>query len=355
MERYTFAGGSAEAGRAQGALDPEYARRELEKRLRQPQNFEDSYFRENMAFMRREFPELVAQMEAYGDAAGIENFDHTYLLHVYFTAPDLDGCSALGIILKDDGPAMLRTYDTSSAGRVEDFVKDKILMRLPDSMPRGLVGIGERFGTTVGTAINDASLLIGSASGHRKFNPGANPEHVNLYFTAHLLAQYCSDCDDVRHFLRQYRISGIKGLTGVAVDADGDMVGFELESENIALREPENGMVIETNHWQDPDLQRASREADPDWWSSASYYNSQNRIQYMARHRDAFESMRTVDELTDFSFDVHAPGRILQSPETSIGNWHTTHGILMTSRDRKLRVHRYPLEKGQFTEMAYGE
>ena len=355
MEKYTFRGGPVEAGRAQGALDPEYARRELEKRLRQPQNFDDSYFRENMAFMRREFPELVTQMEAYGDAAGIENFDHTYLLHVYFTAAELDGCSALGITLKDDGPAMLRTYDTSSAGRVEDFVKDKILMRLPDSRPRGLVGVGERFGTTVGTAINDAGLLVGCASGHRKFNPGANPEHVNLYFTTHLIAQYCANCDDVRHFLRQYRISGIKGLTGVAVDADGDMVGFELESENIALREPENGMVIETNHWQDPELQKPSREADPDWWAGTSYYNSQNRIQYMACHRDAFKNMRTVSELVDFSFDVHEPGRILQSPETNIGNWYTTHGIFMTSRDRKLRVHRYPLEKGKFTEMAYGE
>lgn len=355
MEKYIFAGGPAEAGRAQGALDPEYARRELEKRLEQGQDFEDSYFRENMAFMRREFPELVTQMEAYGDAAGIENFDHTFLLHVYFTAADLNGCSALGIMLKDDGPAMLRTYDTSSIGRVEDFVKDKILMGLPDGRPHGLAGIGERFGVTVGTAVNDAGLLVGCASGHRKYNPGANPEHVNLYFTTHLLAQYCSDCDDVRHFLRQYRISGIKGLTGVAVDAAGDMVGFELESANIALREPEKGMVLETNHWQDPDLQRPSRKADPDWWASASYYNSQNRVHYLACHRDAFEKMRTVSELTDFSFDVHAPGRILQSPETNIGSWFTTHGIFMTSWDRKLRVHRYPLEKDRFTVMTHGE
>ena len=355
MEKYTFRGGPAEAGRAQGALNPEYARRELERRLKQPQNFEESYFRENMSFMRREFPELTAQIEAYGEAAGIEDFDHTYLLHVYFTAADLDGCSALGIMLKDDGPAMVRTYDTSSVSRVEDFVKDKILMSLPDCRPRGLVGIGERFGITVGTAINDEGLLLGCASGHRKFNPGANPEHVNLYFTTHLLAQYCSDCDDVRHFLSQYRISGIKGLTGVAVDAAGDMVGFELESENIALREPANGMVVETNHWQDADLQRPSRQADPDWWASDSYYNSQNRIQYVACHRDPFQTMRTVDELVDFSFDVHAPGRLLQAPETNIGNWYTTHGIFMTSRDRKIRVHRYPLEKEWFTEMAYGE
>ncbi len=77
MEKYTFRGGPAEAGWAQGALNPEYAQRELERRLKPPQNFEESYFRENMSFMRRELPELVAQMEAYGAAARIESFDHT--------------------------------------------------------------------------------------------------------------------------------------------------------------------------------------------------------------------------------------------------------------------------------------
>ena len=39
----------------------------------------------------------------------------------------------------------------------------------------------------------------------------------------------------------------------------------------------------------------------------------------LARHRDRFRSLRTMQELVDFSFDVHAPGRILQMPERNIG------------------------------------
>ena len=40
-------------------------------------------------------------------------------------------------------------------------------------------------------------------------------------------------------------------------------MGFELESENIVFIDPEAEMVIETNHWQHPDLQGPSRAAFP--------------------------------------------------------------------------------------------
>lgn len=62
----------------------------------------------------------------------------------------------------------------------------------------------------------------------------------------------------------------------------------------------------------------------------------------MAAHRERFRRLRTMQELVDFSFDVHAPGRILQMPERNIGNSATSHGIFMTSRDRRM----------DYTEMA---
>lgn len=34
-----------------------------------------------------------------------------------------------------------------------------------------------------------------------------------------------------------------------------------------------------------------------------------------------------MQELVDFSFDVYAPGRILQLPERNIGNSATSHGM----------------------------
>ena len=114
-------------------------------------------------------------------------------------------------------------------------------------------------------------------------------------------------------------------------------------------------MVIETNHWQHPDLQGPSREANPEWWQGSYYLNSQNRVQYVVYHRETFMSMRTMEELIDFSFDVHAPGRILQMPERNIDNWATSQAIFMGSRGRKMRVYEYPLEEDRYTEMVLPE
>ena len=78
-------------------------------------------------------------------------------------------------------------------------------------------------------------------------------------------------------------------------------------------------------------------------------------MQYVAFHRETFKKMRTVNELIDFSFDVHTPGRILQAPEYNIANWVTSHAIFMTSKDQKMRVHTRPLEKDQYIEITYAE
>ena len=353
MELHSFPGSPEEAGRAQGSIDPAFVRQHFEGLLERPHNFDHPYFRKNMAFMRREFPDLMEQLEAFGTAIGFENFDHTFYLHIYHTGGEEDGCSALGILLAEDGPAMLRTYDPSSAQGAEDLAKQKILSCLPDCRPYGFVGIGSRINCVVNTSVNSAGLLLGAGSGHEKFNRHDNPEHVNMYFTIHLLSQYCGDCDDVRHFLNQYRVSGLKGQTNTAVDARGNILGFELESENIAFREAENGMVLETNHWQHPDLQEPSRAAAPEFWSSPYYYNSQNRVQYLDCHREMYRQLKTIEDLIDVSFDVHAPGRILQMEGTNIADWATSHAIFMTSRDRKMRVHTYPLDKERYTGVVF--
>ena len=65
----------------------------------------------------------------------------------------------------------------------------------------------------------------------------------------------------------------------------------------------------------------------------------------MQYHRDAFTRTSTLEELIDFAFDVHAPGRILQMPEANIANWMTSHAIFMTSVDRVWGYTRFPSTK----------
>ena len=48
VDQFTFQGSPTEVGRAQGSVDPGFVREELERRLKQPHNFEHSYFQKNM-------------------------------------------------------------------------------------------------------------------------------------------------------------------------------------------------------------------------------------------------------------------------------------------------------------------
>lgn len=350
---HVFRGSPVEMGRAHGSLDPAFLRTRLDEWLTWPHDFDHPYFRENMAFMRREFPDFMERMEAYGAAAGIEDFDHTYYLHIVSTGREEEACSAFGILLQDDGPALLRTYDPSDAAGTDYFLRDRFVAAFPDCRPHGYVGMGGHHFCVVHTSLNDAGLLTGWASGAPKFHWPDNPEHVNLFQITGLVPQHCSDCEDVRRFLSEYRISGLKGLTGTAVDARGNILGFELESGNIAFREPEDDMVLEVNHWQHPHLQRPARTRQPEFWTSPYFYNSQNRVQYVDYFRETFRKMRTFEDLIDFSFDVHAPGRILQMPGANIADWMTSHAIFLTAADRRMRVHPFPLDKDRYTEVAY--
>ena len=64
MKEHIFRGSPAEVGRAQGSMSPEAARAYLKDYQARPHDFENPYFRKNLAFMRREFPDLIEQIEA---------------------------------------------------------------------------------------------------------------------------------------------------------------------------------------------------------------------------------------------------------------------------------------------------
>ncbi len=343
----TFRGSPAEIGRAQGLVNPDAALAHLNELLDQPHNFESRYFRENLAFTQREFPDLMEQIQAFGEAAGMESLEQAFYSHIYHTGDETGDCSAFGLLLEDDGPAMLTTNDTAFV-RATSKTESTTVSIFPDAKPHGFMGVSNLIGVAVDRSVNDAGLVIGAASGHRRFNPVNNPECLNLYFILHLLAQHCADCQDVRKFVEQYRLSGIKGFNLVAVDADGNILGVELESENIAISEAQDGMLLEVNHYQHPKLQAPSRQARPEYWDSASYYNSQARVQYIEQYRQVFARMRTIDDLIDFSFDFHAPGRLIQLPDRNVSNMVSCQVVFLTAANRTMRIHLHPVDKADY-------
>ena len=268
LKFHAFRRSPAEMGRAHGSLDPEFLRSRLDEWLTWPHDFDHPVLPEEHGVHAARVSGFHRTHGSLRRSAGIDNFDHTYYLHMVNTGREQESCSALGILLREDGPALLRTYDPCDSTGTSYFVKDRFVAAFPDCRPHGYVGIGGHHFCVVHTSVNDAGLLTGWASGAPKFHWPDNPEHVNLFQITGLVPQHCGDCEDVRRFLTEYRISGLNGLTGTSVDARGNILGFELESENIAFREPEDDMVLEVNHWQHPDLQRPGRVRQPEFWTS---------------------------------------------------------------------------------------
>jgi hypothetical protein len=353
VETLTLRGSAAEVGRAFGQRQAEEIGAELAQRLSRPHNFDNPYFRGNMRFMDREFPDFMAQLRAFGEAAGIEDFDQTYCLQVYNTGPGPTGCSALGVVLEHDGPALVCTNDGCSPADAGRLANGFCIAIVPDLRPHGFMGLCQRFSAVFHDGLNDAGLMVSGASGHPTFSPRDRAEGINLYFIVRLLLQHCADCAEVRQLLSTYRLSGIKGINGVAADADGNQLGFELESDTIAFRESDDGIMLEVNHWQHPDLQKQARAAHPDFWQGGYYYNSMNRVQHVASHQDQLKRGARVDQLVQFLFGTHAPGRILQFEGLNIRDWCTGCANVLTSRDRQMRVFAHPLAEERCDSVHY--
>ncbi len=173
MKKRTFRGSPAEVGAAQGSMDPAAARAYLEFWLARPHDFENPYFRKNLAFMRREFPDMVEQIEAFAEAAGLP-FDHAWYSHVHWTGAASEACSTLGIVLEEDGPAMLSTNDGHD-DTVPGTVANTVVSTFPDARPHGMMGLGGQRHVTLGAAVNDSGWRWGPTRGTAGSTPPPTP------------------------------------------------------------------------------------------------------------------------------------------------------------------------------------
>jgi hypothetical protein len=303
-----------------------------------------TYFKRHRAFMKKEFPSIFDEMISLGVSAGL-NPDQAFY-NTILAANVEKACSAFGIVSLRDGPMLLRTFDSCSNEEYQIYYKGRdISATQRGATPYQFTCITAITGMLL-TAVNEKGLAVGAGSGEGKFTFGDSPETINLYWWLRIMAQYCADCADVKKLVAQYRFSGKGPLNVVAVDAKGNALGIEFASEkNIAFRRPTDGLILETNHFQDPGLARRSKKARPDFWRSPYYYNSYNRLQYVERYRKRLAAMKTHQEFIDFAFEENW-GRLIQPTDANIGNWITSRADLVDLRAKTIRYHLFPVTAG---------
>ncbi len=349
---HIFRGKPSEVGLQQARISPTRTKHQLATMLSRPHNLRSPYFRKNLAFMQREFPNFMDQMESFGEAAGLPDLPHTYYLHIYHTGFENEGCTALGLHL-EDGPLLFSTNDAMSSKEAAELLPGLYLGSFPDARPYSMIGVCSDANIKVSRIVNSAGLMVAPASGHPKYNKVDEPEYLNLYFLPHLLAQHCADCGDVRKFVSQYRISGVKGLTMVVVDASGDMLALEMESANFSIREIYGDYGIEVNFWQAEELAKPARKKVPQFWESGKYYNSVSRLMYFKRHKKALLRCPNAEELIRRLLRTKEPGDFFQEAEMNIGNWSTVYGLILKNRPKQLSFYPPPFREENYLTIPF--
>jgi len=337
-----LSGSPAERGRALGRSDPVSVKRRISDYWHSGCSFDAPYFRKNREFMRREFPELIEELEGFGDAAGLTP-DEAYFAHV-LTTSGREACSALALTHLEEGPVMLRCLDVVDPAKVLLRTREARGILQENLRPHSFAAIGDVLMISPITAVNDAGLAVATASGHPKFEFSNRPETISIYFWSRVIAQYCTNCDDARALAAQYRSSGIKGLNMVVLDEGGNALGIEFESENVAFRRAEGGLLLEVNHWQDPRLDAEARRRRSEFYRSEGFRNSAERVMFVERHRARLQEMRSSRQLSDFAFERPGPGSLLQREGLNTGNWVTASATIVRSRERSLEYHPHPLD-----------
>ena len=218
--------------------------------------------------VRRFFPEALNEFKGISEAGGL---DYDGLCAFGLTQFDVDqGCSIFAVA---DGERTMigRNYDMFY--RIRDYCES--YYTTPEGGYRSL-GHTEAF---VGRedGVNERGLGVAMSGITSYFRPGL------AFWIAirYILDRYSSVREGVDFLVE---IPHHATITFLLADPSGEMAVVEAGPESTAVREPEEGFIVSTNHFNHPDLREVDIFEPPD-----------SRVRY----RTIVESLRSMEELSE--------------------------------------------------------
>ncbi len=147
----------------------------------------------------------------------------------------------------------------------------------------GFPGFGGVF-----SGINDAGLALAthSVGVSREQEPPFNPLGASLYFTFRQVLEECRSVEEAEKLLRKSK-AYTKSILLVTCDTKRAAV-FEITTRKIVARDPEDGLLICTNHYRTPALCRSKQ---------CARYEKLERLRLRKAplaHSDVTEALRSV-------------------------------------------------------------
>jgi len=216
----------------------------------------------------RFFPEDLDEFRGISDASGLE---YDGLCAFGLTQFDVDnGCSIFAVT---DGEKTLMGRNYDMFYRIRDRCES--YYTAPEGGYRSL-GHTEAF---VGRedGVNERGLGVAMSGITSYFRPG-----LAFWIAIRYILDRCSSVREGVDFLSE--IPHHATITFLLADPSGEMAVVEAGPESTLVREPEEGFIVSTNHFNHPDLREVDIFEPPD-----------SRVRY----RTIVESLRSMEELSE--------------------------------------------------------
>jgi len=312
--------------------------------------------RQTLQFLEARAPAILEEIRGLGEGAQL-SFEQALTLSTYNSLSVMsgnqggkshldqiqteeyipEGCSALAFSASPAGPFLMKTYDPfgkpeidSDEKRLQKAVQEhRGLYVLKAKYRGGTTNLGMRMAGSVWaeSGVSTHGLAFASASLHPKLYPQkaqALPQHcigtlvINGYTTT----------SQARKELPNVPLFG-KGYAMTIGDQGGDCIGVEKTGIFTGINEAEAGLAFQTNHLRAPEMEKAGREQDPEFWQSSYHLNSSNRVKNIRRRLPDWNAMTNFDELTRDLFHAGDEGDLIQNSTEQCQYWITTWGALI--------------------------
>ena len=288
MKSAVFRGNHYEIGRQAGAT----LLKNPEQLLDVP--FDEKLYRAQLDVYREYYPEILEELRGMAEGGGFDEKELVFLFicgEIIFFTDRMKipvGCTIYGIRNRN-GAFVGRNYDWSP--EAENQVAWLTWLNPEKNLYTGFTDLGPGSNTAEDT-INEKGLYIGLtfANNHR-WSYGISNIHI-----CRLVAETCATVDEALTVFEKVPLCCPKNY--FVADRSGDMAVVEHTSERFKVLYPKNDILIQTNHYIDPELAQEDMML-ADVPVSDTYLRYYETLRKLNMQKDKFKYSSVIKLLTE--------------------------------------------------------
>jgi len=295
-------------------------------------------------YLEYHFPHIVEEIRGIAEGAGLDFPSAFHLSTFNAVSPAARFCTSIGFARSDVGPLLGKTDDgalrpeeadpRSEHERIKSRLDSLVVVKAKPSIGHAFLCVTPAGSVWAECGVNERGLCLGSSSGQPPF-PNQDGYGVPQHIACRLILQHCANVSEGVRFFKQHKLAG-KGINITLVDRDGNAAGIEACSAYYHVRQPHNGVVFTTNHYNGAEMIRIAAQTLPAHFVSQQFQNSLNRFINLKTQLHGSSRQLTLDLMKRLISNHTPKGAICQHFDNNSARMFTSFGAVMVARERRM-------------------